>query len=55
MPLYFVVKYYYDVFSLMVYIIIGRYAYRDARALHNQLAMYVLKYLYTSASYMLKL
>ena len=28
----------------MVYIIIGRHAYRDAGALHGQLAMYVLKH-----------
>ena len=42
MPLYFIVKYYYD-FVLMVYIIIGRHTYRDARALHGQLVMYVLK------------
>ena len=39
----------------MVYIIIGRHAYRDARVLHGQLVMYVLKYLYASACYMLKL
>ena len=39
----------------MVYIIIGRHVYRDARALHTQLAMYVLKYLYVIACYMLKL
>ena len=39
----------------MVYIIIGRHAYRDAWALHGQLAMYVLKHLYASACYMLKL
>ena len=38
----------------MVYIIIDRHAYRDARALHNQLVIYVLKYLYVSACYMLK-
>ena len=39
----------------MVYIVIGRHAYRDERALHTQLAMYVLKYLYIIACYMLKL
>ena len=39
----------------MIYIIIGRHAYRDARALYTQLAMYVLKYLYVSVCYMLKL
>ena len=39
----------------MVYIIIGRHAYRDARALHIQLVMYILKYLYVIACYMLKL
>ena len=41
----------------MVYIIISRHAYRDARALHTQLVMYVLKYLYLYiiACYMLKL
>ena len=38
----------------MVYIIIGRHAYTDTRALHYQLVMYVLKYLYASACYMLK-
>ena len=39
----------------MVCIIIGRHAYRDARALHTQLAMYVLKYLYIITCYMFKL
>ena len=39
----------------MVYIIIGRHAYRDTRALYTQLAMYVLKYLYIIAFYILKL
>ena len=39
----------------MVHIITGRHAYRDARALHNQLALYLLKHLYISACYMLKL
>ena len=31
-------------FSLMVYIIIGGHAYHNTRALHGQLAMYVLKH-----------
>ena len=39
----------------MVYINIGRHTCRDARVLHGQLVMYVLKNLYASACYMLKL
>ena len=31
-------------FFLMVYILIGRHAYQDARTLHGQLMMYVLKH-----------
>ena len=30
------------------YFIIGSHAYQDARALHGQLVMYVLKHFYTS-------
>ena len=32
------------IFFKIVYIIIGRHAYHDVRALHGQLAMYVLKH-----------
>ena len=37
-------KFYDDAIFLLVYIIIGRHAYRDARALQGQLVMYVSKH-----------
>ena len=39
----FMIMLFYYIFVLF-YIIIGRHAYRDARVLHGQLVMYVLKH-----------
>ena len=42
--LHFMVKFYDDAIFLLVYIIIGRHTYHDVRAMHGQMAMYVLKH-----------